>query len=127
VLGMKGAVLDRPAYFYRRHGGSRTLDAGRSNAAALGREHVAIADALLAQAQTPRAQRALEAWRAYERARGAFRGESAVAALAGALRAGEGAALLHGLAAKLYVIRDRGSAAAVPYPSAYPLPPPIKG
>jgi glycosyltransferase involved in cell wall biosynthesis len=127
LLGMQGAVLDRPAYFYRRHGGSRTLDAQQSNAAALDREHVAIADALLAQAHEPHHGRALEAWRAYERARGAFRSDGTLAALTGALRAGEAAALLHGLAAKLYAIRDRGSAAAVPYPPAYPLPPPIAG
>jgi glycosyltransferase involved in cell wall biosynthesis len=120
-----GAVLDRPAYFYRRHGGSRTLDDTQRNAAALDREHVTMADALLAQAQDPQHRRALEAWRAYERARGTFRSTGTVAAFRGALGAGEAAALLHGLAAKLDTRAHRRAGAAVPYPSAYPLPPPI--
>jgi glycosyltransferase involved in cell wall biosynthesis len=125
LLRPRGAVLHRPAYFYRRHGASRTLDSAQRNAAALDREHVAIADALLATPQEPRDRRALEAWRAYERARGALRGAGPAAALIGAMRAGEAAALLHGLAAKLAVIGHRRTAAVVPYPSVYPLPPPI--
>lgn len=122
---VRGAVLDHPAYFYRRHAGSRTLDARRSNAAALDREHVAIAAALLATPRSPRDRRALEAWRAYERARGALRTAGPLAALAEALKSGDAPALLHGLAAKLHVIRHRRDGSVAPYPSAYPLPPPI--
>jgi glycosyltransferase involved in cell wall biosynthesis len=126
LLGVRGAVIDRPAYFYRRHGGSRTLDREQRNAAALDREHVAIADALLAEAQPPPDRRAIEAWRAYERTRGALRASGPLAAAANALRRGEGVALLRGLAAKLDVIRHRRRAAGLAYPAGYPPPAPIE-
>jgi glycosyltransferase involved in cell wall biosynthesis len=75
--GGTSAVLDRPCYFYRRHETSRTLDPDRRNARAIGREHVAIATALIAAGSIgPDARRALGGWLAYEALRAALRGDT---------------------------------------------------
>jgi glycosyltransferase involved in cell wall biosynthesis len=76
LSGAHGAVLDRPCYFYRSHGGSRTLDASRGNAQTICREHTAIAEALLVgNGAGPARRRALCGWHAYEAARAALRGD----------------------------------------------------
>jgi glycosyltransferase involved in cell wall biosynthesis len=76
LSGAHGAVLDRPCYFYRSHGGSRTLDATRGNAQTICREHSAIAAALLVGGgEGPARRRALCGWHAYEAARAALRGD----------------------------------------------------
>ena len=76
LSGARGAVLDRPCYFYRSHGRSRTLDATRSNAQTICREHTAIAEALLVGGGASSARRrALCGWHAYEVARAALRGD----------------------------------------------------
>lgn len=77
LSGVQGTVLDRPSYFYRSHGGSRTLDATRGNAQTICREHTAIAEALLVGSGTSSSRRrALCGWHAYEAARAALRGDS---------------------------------------------------
>lgn len=77
LAGARGAVLDRAGYFYRSHAGSRTLDAAQANARAIGREHAAIAAALLRAGAEGRDQRrALSGWHAYETARAALRGDA---------------------------------------------------
>ena len=76
LSAVRGAVLDRPCYVYRSHGGSRTLDATRGNAQTICREHSAIAEALLvAGGGGPGRRRALCGWHAYEAARAALRGD----------------------------------------------------
>jgi hypothetical protein len=77
LSGGRSAVLDRPCYFYRRHVASRTLDPDRSNARAIGREHTAIARALMENAAiAPTARRALGGWLAYKAFRAALRGDA---------------------------------------------------
>jgi glycosyltransferase involved in cell wall biosynthesis len=106
--GISGAVLDRPAYFYRRHAASRTLDAAFRNAAAIGLEHIAIADRLLAESPGPEAARALRAWRAYETLRAELRAHAIP-------KGGDVAALFRGAAAKL-AVRGHRRADAPPRP-----------
>ena len=101
LAGGKGGVLDQPAYFYRSHDASRTLDRNSTNARAINLEHIAIAEALLAESPCPPARQALKAWRAYEGARTMLYGQ----------RSGIGAALAadlpRGLAGKLRTIAYR--------------------
>lgn len=78
LAGGRSAVLDRPCYFYRIHGGSRTLDPDSGNARAIGHEHIAIARILMASsAIEPAQRRALGGWLAYETLRAALRGAPA--------------------------------------------------
>lgn len=90
LAGLRAQALPRLVYCYRRHAASRTLDANRQNRLAIAREHVRLAERLLARpALAPPARRALGRLYAYESAK------LVLAALAG----GDGLAALRRLAA----------------------------
>jgi glycosyltransferase involved in cell wall biosynthesis len=132
LSGVRGAVLDRPAYYYRRHAASRTLDPEQRNAAALTHEHIAIAEALLALPDTLSAHRALRAWRAYECWRERI-GNSPACTWTDMIRAAVGAdqkaaaisPLLRGGMAKLRTIQRRRRAPTAG-PPAHLLPEPLR-
>jgi len=101
LTSCRGGVLDRPAYFYRSHDASRTLDRNGRNARAINLEHIAIAEALLADDPDAPARRVIRAWRAYEGARAMLYGRRL------GIRAAHAVDLPLGLACKLRTMAYR--------------------
>jgi glycosyltransferase involved in cell wall biosynthesis len=66
LAGMWPAAVLGPCYHYLRHEGSATIDPAGRRAAALLREHLTIADRLLAERPGRDARTRLSAWRAFE-------------------------------------------------------------
>jgi glycosyltransferase involved in cell wall biosynthesis len=112
LAGATGAALDRLGYYYRSHEASRTLNREGRRSEEIGREHIAIARALLAtKGVAPAARRALAGWLAYEQLRAAARSARWQEALArtAAIRFTD---LPRGCAGKLGAIRRRREAQA---------------